>query len=181
MADPTEDDAMTDADARSPGAPETVFVAANHGIPNHPDWPALIYHGAVPADARAIERVFDANGWPPRWRDGIFDHHHYHDAGHEALGVAQGRVSVRIGGPAGCDVELHAGDVVVLPAGTGHCRLAASADLLVVGAYPPGQTGDVRRPPATAARRARIAAVPRPERDPVCGVGGPLTALWWRP
>jgi len=172
---------MTQADARSPGAPETVFVAANHGIPNHPQWPALVYHGAVPADARAIERRFDDNGWPPQWRDGIFDYHHYHSAGHEALGITRGSATVRIGGPEGCDVELDPGDVVVLPAGTGHCRVAASGDLLVVGAYPPAQTGDICRAPATAELRARLACLPRPERDPVRGVGGPLTALWWRP
>jgi len=158
--------------------PETVFVEANAGIPNHPVWPALVYHDVVAPDAAAIERRFDANGWPPLWRDGIFAYHHFHSAGHEALGIARGRARVRVGGPAGRDVEVAAGDVLVLPAGTGHCRLEASGDLLVVGAYPPGQSGDIQRGPATAAMTAAIAALPRPASDPVEGQDGPLLAAW---
>ena len=158
--------------------PETVVVAANHGVPNHPAWPALVYHGVAAHDAAAIERRFAANGWPPLWRDGIFAFHHFHSAGHEALGIAAGRARVRIGGPDGRDVEIEAGDVLVLPAGTGHCRLDASPDLRVVGAYPPGQSGDIQRGPATAEMAAAIAALPRPASDPVEGADGPLLAAW---
>ncbi|MDA8049411.1 MAG: hypothetical protein M0002_05300 [Rhodospirillales bacterium] len=34
--------------------------------------------------------------------------------------------------------RLGVGDVVVIPAGVGHCAKKASADLLIVGAYPAG-------------------------------------------
>ena len=43
---------------------------------------------------------------------------------------------VQFGGPRGETLDVQAGDVVVLPAGVGHCRMDKSADLLIVGAYP---------------------------------------------
>jgi uncharacterized protein YjlB len=64
-----------------------------------------------------------------------------------------------------------AGDVVLIPAGVGHCRLDMSGDLSVVGAYPEGQEADLRRDTAGDFRGAaeHIAKVPPPQRDPVTG------------
>ena len=106
--------------------------------------------------------------------------HHFHSTAHEALGIVAGRASVMLGGPEGERFEFRAGDVLVLPAGTGHCRLHSSDDLLVVGAYPPGQTWDMRYGDAGEHDEvlANIAAVALPETDPVLGPDGPLVALW---
>ena len=94
-----------------------------------------------------------------------------------------GRVTVRFGGAKGHSLTLAAGDVVVLPAGTGHRRIRASRDLLVVGAYPPDGRYDEPRPeevdPAEA--RASIAKVKVPRQDPLYGPDGALTELWSRP
>jgi len=155
---------------------EPIRLAPSGAMPNHPAFPALVYRG-VAADAAAIEALFARNGWPPQWRDGIYDFHHYHTRGHEALGCARGRARVLLGGPDGRAVEVAAGDVLVLPVGTGHRRLSASGDFLVVGAYPPGQRADVCREAPTLDMLARIAALPAPETDPV-GNGGGVTALW---
>ena len=77
--------------------------------------------------------------------------------------------------------EAKAGDVIVLPAGTGHRRISASDDLLVVGAYPSSAGRyDEPRPGELDHRTAirRIARVARPARDPVYGRDGPLKKAW---
>jgi uncharacterized protein YjlB len=152
-------------------------------IPNNPVLPVLIYSQAVELHgdpAVALEHLFAANDWPPDWRDGIYDYHHYHSTAHEVLGIAKGEVKLRLGGENGRDFELRAGDVVVLPAGTGHKCLSASDDLLVIGAYPPGQDYDELRGSASDRPKAleRIKRVALPESDPVYGKDGPLLALW---
>ena len=160
--------------------PETLTFADDGAIPNS-SLPLLVYRGAVPADADAIERLFAANQWPPAWRDGVFPFHHFHSNAHEVLGVARGWVKVLFGGPGGQLAEVKAGDVVVLPAGVGHCNQGQSPDLLIVGAYPAnGPHPDTHRgkPIEHAAVVRNIAATPMPGADPVAGADGPLVRLW---
>jgi uncharacterized protein YjlB len=89
---------------------------------------------------------------------------------------------VVLGGPSGGRFEVGRCDVLVLPAGTGHCNAGSSADLRVVGAYPNGMRWDLRRgdPAERDEVLANINAVPLPDADPVHGPGGPLTQLWRR-
>ena len=77
-------------------------------------------------------------------------------------------------------VRVVAGDVLVLPAGTGHFNAGSTPDLTVVGAYPDGMWCDLRRgdPAELDEVLANIAAVPLPRTDPVHGAGGPLTEAW---
>ena len=163
--------------------PLALLFADDGSIPNNPKLPVLVYKQAVPlgADpAAAFERLFAAHGWSDGWRNGIYPFPHYHPRGHEVLGIARGHARVRFGGGTGTEIEVAAGDVAVLPAGTGHQRIAASDDLLVVGAYPPTSDAAVERGGAAAHERAltAIAATPLPEQDPVYGRDGPLTRLW---
>jgi uncharacterized protein YjlB len=87
---------------------------------------------------------------------------------------------VLLGGPDGPVVEVVAGDVLVLPAGTGHCNLGQTPDLTVVGAYPDGMWCDLRRgdPAEREEVLANIAAIPLPSTDPISGAAGPLTEAW---
>lgn len=129
---------------------------------------------------RAIDALFERNGWPVGFRNGIYPFTHYHSVTHEALGIASGSAQVQFGGEAGPVVKVWPGDVVVLPAGTGHKRIEASADLLVIGAYPPGAEYDLIRSGSGEgdAVRARILRVAKPASDPVEGPGGALARLW---
>jgi uncharacterized protein YjlB len=160
------------------------FVFADDGlVPNNP-MPFLVYRGAVAIDndhpEKTIEGLFGANGWGEMWRNGVYDYLHYHVTVHEALGVARGRARVRFGGDQGKELEISAGDVAILPAGTGHQCLSASDDFCVIGAYPPGPRMQITRPTAENHRKAltTIPEVKLPKTDPVMGADGPLVKLW---
>jgi uncharacterized protein YjlB len=169
-----------------PGAEPSAIVFADDGlVPNNP-MPFLVYRNAVSIDnvhpEKTIEGLFSANGWGDMWRNGVFDYLHYHATVHEALGVARGHARVRFGGDRGEAFDIEAGDVAILPAGTGHQRISASDDFCVVGAYPPGAKMQVTRPTPENYRKAlkTIPEVRLPQSDPVLGENGPLTRLWKR-
>jgi len=153
-------------------------------IPNNPDRPLIIYRRVfdhVDDPAASFEDLFARNGWTNGWRDGIYGHHHYHTNTHEVLGIAAGHARVRFGGDRnGIETEVHAGDLVVVPAGVAHRNLGASAAFLVVGAYPDGREPDMHRddPPADTDTAARIRSVPLPDMDPLYGADGPLITAW---
>lgn len=164
--------------------PNTVRFKDDGFIPNHPRWPLMIYRGAIDLGAghdpaAAIEDLFEANGWRDTWRDGIYDYVHYHSRIHEVLGIARAKGRVRFGGKKGRTFTLKAGDVVVLPAGTGHQCLFADDDFLVIGAYPPAGTYDECTAVEDRPRSLKsIPKVPVPRKDPVYGADGPLAKLW---
>jgi uncharacterized protein YjlB len=167
-----------------PVMPSAWHFADDGAIPNHPTLPVLLYPQALaPGDADPAllaEAILARNHWPPAWRNGIYSFAHYHSTAHEVLAICRGIAKVRLGGATGQQFVLEAGDVVVLPAGTGHQNLGASADLLVVGGYPPGQRCDLLKgaPADRPQALINIQNVPLPTSDPVHGAAGPLLAAW---
>jgi len=161
-----------------------VFLLVPHGwVPNNPRLPVILYQQVISLDdgettARSFDQAFKAHGWPPRWRDGVYDVHHYHSTAHEVLGVASGSATLIIGGPGGEEIEVGAGDAILLPVGTGHCAIQSSEDFLVVGAYPTGQDWDICREAPSPSAWQRIAQLPFPDLDPVAGADGPLARYW---
>ena len=156
-------------------------------FPNNPDLPLMLYSGSFLPFGRDpavdVENLFNANGWPAAWRNGVYSYHHYHSEAHEALGVYRGWANIQFGGPHAPVSKVEAGDAAVRPAGTAHKLIDASPDFAVVGAYPPGQHPDMcygkpgERPDAD----ERIAQVPIPEMDPVTGTQGGLVEAWKEP
>lgn len=155
----------------------------NGQIPNNSKLSFLVYQQIFESnDSLKIrfEEAFQQNSWGGTWVNGIFNYHHYHSTAHEVLGVLSGTATVAFGGPDKLEIDVQAGDMVVLPAGTGHCLLSASDDFKVIGAYPKGQENydictekdDIEE------KKENIRQVALPKADPVSGQNGPLLEHW---
>ena len=149
-------------------------------IPNNQNLPVILYPEALSEAPEKLEQHFNQNNWQNSWTNGVFDYHHYHSNTHEVLGVISGSAVLLLGGKHGTKVELHQGDVVVLPAGTGHKRIQASADFKIAGAYPDGMEHDLKEgtPDERPGVLENIKNVPLPNQDPVYGEQGPLLEIW---
>ena len=175
---------MNAADIHWDGGVGSVMIADDGTFPGNPSFPMLIYKAALDVSSygpEGVERTFAANGWGSMWRNGVYSFHHYHSTAHEALGVYAGSARVQLGGSNGLVLEIEAGDVLVLPAGTAH-KLVSSNGLALVGSYPPGPSWDLLRGEQgdRPAADRNIADVKAPAADPVYGTEGPLTRLWGR-
>jgi uncharacterized protein YjlB len=143
--------------------------------------PVLVYRVALErAEADAFERLFAKHGWTNAWRNGLYSVHHYHSTAHEVLGVYRGSVQVRLGGEQGVQLELKAGDAIVIPGGVAHKNEGATPDFAVVGAYPTGTGPDMQygKPGEGPAADRRVQALSLPIADPLQGPAGPLVVLW---
>src|SRR5262249_44116034 len=90
--------------------PQQLHLKPNGWMPNSP-LPVLLYRSALPTGkdlADAMERLFTANQWPPQWRNGVYDFHHYHSTAHEVLGFAAGHADLVLGGEGGEPVTVRA-------------------------------------------------------------------------
>ena len=146
-------------------------------IPNNPRFPVLVYRGVeAVTDADSAWQLFASHCWGGSWVAGVFDFHHFHSTSHEALACVSGSATIELGGPQGEAFEVGVGDVLVLPAGTGHRRATPRDGFSVVGAYPAGQEDydllrDDLSPRELEAARERIAKLGPPPQDPIGGQG----------
>ncbi|CAN5859354.1 cupin domain-containing protein [soil metagenome] len=159
------------------------FLAKNGAFPNNPNLPLLLYRQVLSGSdypEKEFKEAFRKNDWGGTWVNGVFAYHHYHSTAHEALGVLAGTATLIFGGPGGKEIAVRAGDMVVLPAGTAHCRKKSSSDFKVIGAYPKGQeeydlcTED--DDPDDKKENIRRTALPTA--DPLAGIDGPLGQQW---
>src|SRR5215211_6574606 len=122
--------------------PRKIYFGKGSDVPNS-RLPVLLFRSVLALKAsgkgRSFRQVFKRNGWAGVWTDTVYDYTHFHSNAHEVLGIAEGRVTVKLGGEDGRIFRLKPGDMLVLPAGIGHRRLGRDEGLKVIGAYPPGQ------------------------------------------
>jgi uncharacterized protein YjlB len=160
------------------------FPFKDDGVFPNSGLPLLVYRQAFRTEAEdrasIIEQCLAENDWTNSWRNGVYPFAHYHSTTHEVLGVFRGSATLRVGGEHGKDVDVRAGDVIVIPAGVAHRKLEASADFAVVGAYPGGREWDLLRglPGERPEADQKIAALPIPDKDPIYGADGPLRQIW---
>lgn len=163
--------------------PITRMYREGDGVPNNPTLATVIVKGAVAKGqgGDALMALLAQNRWGGNWQYTVFDYHHYHPNAHETLIVASGHAEIQLGGPTGDVVGVNEGDVLVLPAGTGHCRLAGSQDFSVCGGYPRGQENyETVRAGTMPIEDAltQIVRVPTPNVCPIFAEIGPLMTAW---
>jgi uncharacterized protein YjlB len=161
------------------------FLDDDGMFPNNEFLPVVVYEHVFQisnedAGAEEIETVLQDNHWHNTWRNGIYDYHHYHSNAHEVLACYAGVATVQLGGPSGTTLEFKQGDVWLLPAGTAHKCVQATADFKCIGAYPEGQEFDMNYGKTEERSKAsdNIFHVPLPVSDPVFGPNGPLIFHW---
>jgi uncharacterized protein YjlB len=153
--------------------PRRIYLKTDDWIPNNPRRPVLIYRNAADFDlpdiGTTLEGMFERNGWRSLGRGNIHRDFHYHSTAHEVIGIASGSAILGIGGKHSPRLAVDAGDVLVLPAGTGHARIRDSSDFSVVTACPDGQEPDFCREMASLEIVSAITDLPYPPSDPVVG------------
>ncbi|GAB7353934.1 hypothetical protein MBLNU459_g4541t2 [Dothideomycetes sp. NU459] len=170
--------------------PETYSLTPTLFVPNSV-LPVLVYRNVLPLphDQRSAKQALEKNGWI---QGGVFAHyptHHYHSVTHECYAVFRGSSHFLLGkGPLdgddhGVEVDLHAGDIIVQPAGVAHCCLESTDDFAYIGVYPKGSphwdNNFCKADEQETVEKASVARkVPIPDSDPIFGFGGPLVQLW---
>jgi uncharacterized protein YjlB len=169
--------------ALNPLKPEVLYFQDDGIVPNS-RFPLLLYRKAFSdrgdKGAAWLEAKFLSNHWSNSWRNGIFTFQHYHSITHEVLGIYSGEALVLLGGDRGSKVTVHAGDIIVIPAGVGHKNLG-DHNLGVVGAYPNGMPVDVIRcePGDRPKADQNLAKVPFPDQHPLLGEKEEFNP-WWK-
>ncbi|ARI78355.1 cupin domain-containing protein [Halobacillus mangrovi] len=157
------------------------FVFEDDGyFPNHPYLPALIYRKVLEGNAEDCEKLFHDHQWSNTWVGDVFHYHHYHSRTHETLAVLNGAATLSLGGPNGKAVDVEKGDLLILPAGVGHKNEGATEDFQVMGAYPFGESFDLKTGEKHEYEQAKkeIPEASFPKADPVLGENGPLMEVW---
>ncbi|KAL2276180.1 hypothetical protein FJTKL_01342 [Diaporthe vaccinii] len=141
--------------------------------------PVLHYRNVLPSPVSEDSTIkfLTANEWEHRGTWGHIDIRHFHPKSHECYGIFRGPSTLLVGqiqAGQGARIDVSAGDVIVLPAGTAHSSLKSSSDYRYIGVYPTGcprWRNKFGKNPAESFRDV-IDQVDMPVADPVYGKDG---------
>lgn len=149
----------------------------NKPFPNN-KLPVVLYKKALDEifkqkeySGEAVLSFLEKHDYSNGWINGILSEHHFHSIAHEVLACISGSARVQLGGPESETITFTQGDVVFLPAGTAHKKIESTEDFIIVGAYPNGDSYDMRYGENSEYDEVKenIIRVPKPELDPVTG------------
>lgn len=149
----------------------------NKPFPNN-KLPVVLYKKALDEifkqkeySGEAVLSFLEKHDYSNGWINGILSEHHFHSIAHEVLACISGSARVQLGGPESETITFTQGDVVFLPAGTAHKKIESTEDFIIVGAYPNGDSYDMRYGENSEYDEVKenIIQVPKPELDPVTG------------
>ena len=160
------------------GPATLVYLNSWEWIPNS-ELPVIVYPGAFSTDKPnlkdRVSKRLQTSGWGNSWVAGIYPYPHYHSNTHEVLVVLSGTCTIQLGGPEGHALDANPGDVIILPAGTGHACYSET-DYRVFGAYPGGRSWDLITGPG---EQRQPDDLPVPAHDPI-GERGVMKKVWAR-
>ncbi|KAI5459341.1 hypothetical protein BGZ63DRAFT_491549 [Mariannaea sp. PMI_226] len=169
--------------------PEVYRLTQTDFVPNS-RLPVIVYRNVLPRplDETSTTQFLEKNEWIKGGTWGAIQRHHFHPNTHECYGVFSGSSVLLLGvGPTedeslGHQIQMEAGDVIVLPAGVSHCSKDFNNDYRYVGVYPKGsprwknEYGKVKD--TCQMLREQAESISIPDHDPVLGQNGPLCELW---
>src|SRR5699024_3881969 len=165
---------------------ETIYLNEEKPYPNNP-LPVLYFENVLAASLEEeyngddVLQLFTNNGYTNGWKNRIIDQHHFHSSAHESLTYTEGKLCVKLGGENGEMLTIRKGDVLLLPAGSAHKKLEATANHEIVGAYPLNDSDyDFQYGDASDYEMIKksIENVNLPDTDPVTGAPGNIQQFW---
>ncbi|KAF2843159.1 hypothetical protein M501DRAFT_994015 [Patellaria atrata CBS 101060] len=169
--------------------PEKHYFSSLEAVPNN-YLPALVYRNVLPSPVSndSAQKLCERNHWEKRGEWGAITTAHFHPNTHECYAIFRGSSRLVLGrsisddDPNGIEIDVSAGDVVVVPAGVSHRSLTSEAGYKYIGVYPETapkwRNNWCKGEEDMRSLATEIDNVEIPAHDPVFGENGPLVEIW---
>lgn len=160
------------------------------------DLPLLVYRSAFDSKEHTkLKETLRQNGIEPQWTYGMYPFSHYHTV-HEVLSILSGDATLRFGGEGDAEyvvesvnsdvpieIDISAGDVIVVPAGVAHRHVEERHGFSMLGSYVRGVSWDMNNCKNVQEEKSaieKIKKLPPLESDPLYGncEDSPVKRFW---